>query len=171
MLTEKQKQELIGICQELVRRPSVSGEEDKVAKFIKKTMEELGYDEAWIDEYGNVIGKIEGKEKGKSLVFEGHMDTVPVTNPEDWKYDPFGAEIENGKIYGRGTSDMKGALSAMVYGASLIPKEKIKGDIYVVGVVMEEIFEGVAKGHPLENLFHHNANYVNVPLYFLQRRK
>jgi len=156
-LSEKQKKELVEFTQEIIRRPSLSGEEDKVAKFIKKTMEELGYDEAWIDEYGNVIGKIEGKEKGKSLIFEGHMDTVPVTNPEDWKHDPFGAEIENGKIYGRGTSDMKGALSAMVYGASLIPRQKIKGDIYVVGVVMEEIFEGISFGKVLDKI---PADYV-----------
>lgn len=156
-LSEKQKGELIGLCQELIRRPSYSGKEENVAKFIKKTMDELGYDEAWIDEYGNVIGKISGKEKGKSLIFEGHMDTVVVDNPEEWTHDPFGAEIEDGKIYGRGTSDMKGALSAMIYGASLIPRDQIKGDIYVVGVVMEEIFEGIAFGKVLDKI---PADYV-----------
>ncbi|MBC7109146.1 MAG: YgeY family selenium metabolism-linked hydrolase [Methanomassiliicoccales archaeon] len=156
-LSVQQREELIGIVQELIRRPSYSGEEEKVAKFIKQTMEELGYDEAWIDEYGNVIGKISGKGNGKSVVFEGHMDTVVVDNPEDWTHDPFGAEIVNGKIYGRGTSDMKGALGTMIYAASLIPKEKMNGNVYVVGVVMEEIFEGIAFGKVLDKI---PADYV-----------
>jgi len=150
-LNEEQKNELIELCRSLIQKKSMSGKEKDVAEFIKKRMEELNYDKVWIDEYGSVIGKIKGKGN-RSLVFEGHMDTVEVSNEKDWEHDPFGGEIIGNKMYGRGTSDMKGALSAMIYGASLIPREKIKGDVYVLGVVMEEIFEGIAFGNVLDEI-------------------
>lgn len=156
MLSEKQKRELIELCQSLIQEQSLSGKEKGIAKLIKEVMEGLSYDEVWIDEYGNVIGKIKGRE-GKSLVFEGHMDTVGVPNPQEWEHDPFGGEIKDNKIFGRGASDMKGALSAMIYAASLVPKNKLKGDIYVVGVVMEEIFEGIAFGKVLDRI---PADYI-----------
>ena len=62
-------------------------------------------------------------------------------------YPPFAAEIHDGKIYGRGTSDMKGAVSAMTCAAANFAKDTNKdfpGEIYVAGVVHEECFEGVA---------------------------
>ena len=55
-----------------------------------------------------------GKRKGKTILFDGHIDTVPVPDPSKWEHDPFGGELTGGKIFGRGASDMKGALSAMV---------------------------------------------------------
>ncbi|MEG2930050.1 MAG: YgeY family selenium metabolism-linked hydrolase, partial [Oscillospiraceae bacterium] len=83
---------------------------------------------------------------GKTLLFDGHMDTVPVTDPAAWTYNPFAAEIHDGKIYGRGTSDMKGALAAMAVAAANFAKDNDKdfaGEICVAGVVHEECFEGI----------------------------
>lgn len=147
MLTDARKEQLIKLCQELIRCPSVSGQEDKVVEAIKKNFEKLGYDDCYVDAYGNVIGHIKGKGKGKAILLDGHIDTVPVTDELQWKFGPFSGEISDGKIYGRGASDMKGQVSAMISAAAYFAEDTNKefdGDIYVAGVVHEEIFEGIA---------------------------
>lgn len=145
MLNNKRKEELIHICQDMVQRPSLSGKEKEVAKYVKNKMQELGFDEVKIDKYGSVIGHIKGEKNSKTILFDGHIDTVDVANKEDWSQDPFGAEIVDNKIYGRGTSDMKGAVSAMICAAAYFKKDnKFNGDIYVACPVHEECFEGVS---------------------------
>ena len=147
MLTEERKQSVIELCQKLIKRRSYSGEEKLVSEALKEFFKAEGFDEVRVDGYGNTIGVIKGKLPGKKIVFDGHMDTVPAQNVEKWSRDPFGAEIEDGKIYGRGTTDMKGALAAMASAAANFAKDterNFKGEIYVAGVVHEECFEGVA---------------------------
>ncbi len=156
MLSQAREEKLIALCQELLRNPSVSGEEEKVVEAIKKAMlEEFGFDDVQIDRYGNVIGRIKGSKPGKAILFDGHIDTVPVTDDSVWKYAPFGGEIVDGKIYGRGASDMKGQTSAMIAAASYFAEDTNKdfeGDIYVAGVVHEEIFEGIAAREISKNI-------------------
>ena len=147
MLEKEKEQEVISLCQSMIQAQSYSGHEDQAAKILTEYFKSHGYDEVITDDYGNVIGHIRGKQPGPKVLFDGHMDTVPVTNEAEWPYPPFGAEIHDGKIYGRGTSDMKGALSAMACaGATFAEKtdKNFAGDIYVAGVVHEECFEGVA---------------------------
>lgn len=147
MLTEARKNELIHYCQELIRCQSYSGEEGKVAARLALAFKELGFDDVIVDDYGNVIGQIKGDRPGKAILFDGHIDTVPVQDASKWSYGPFDATIDDGKIYGRGASDMKGAVAAMLCAASYFAqdtKRDFAGDIYVVGVVHEECFEGVA---------------------------
>lgn len=147
MITEARKQQIIGLCRKLIRKQSYSGEEGQVVEALKNAFEELGFDEVIIDPYGNIIGHIKGKQPGKRILLDGHIDTVPVPDPSKWQHDPFGGEIENDRIYGRGASDMKGAVSAMVCAASFFAQDTQKdfaGEIYVAGVVFEELFEGIA---------------------------
>lgn len=147
MLTEARKQSIISLCKELVSIKSYSGEERFVAETLKGYMLSNGYDEVQIDHYGNVIGKICGNRPGKRLLFDGHIDTVPVGNENDWTHDPFKPEVVDGKLYGRGTTDMKGAVAAFTAAAGFFCKDMKKnftGEIYIAGVVHEECFEGVA---------------------------
>lgn len=147
MLNEARKQELIGICQDLIQNPSYSGQEEDVVKAIEKNFEKLGFDSWFRDEYGNIIGCIKGNKPGKKILFDGHIDTVPVPDESKWSVPPFDGLIKDGKIYGRGTSDMKGQVSAMMAAVSYFAKDTNKdfeGELYVAGVVHEEIFEGVA---------------------------
>lgn len=147
MLSEQRKTAVIDLCRDLIKCKSYSGEENLVSDRLKSFFEANGFDEVIIDDYGNTIGHIKGKKPGNKILFDGHMDTVPVTDASVWKYPPFDAVIEDGKIYGRGTTDMKGALAAMAVAAANYAKDKGKdfaGDIYVAGVVHEECFEGVA---------------------------
>ncbi len=139
--------QVIGLCQSLVQTRSYSGEEKTVGEKLKTFFLKNGYDEVHIDQFGNVIGHIKGNAPGKKILFDGHMDTVPVVNEEKWTHGPFSGELTEGKIYGRGTSDMKGALAAMACAAAQFArdtKKQFAGDIYVAGVVHEECFEGVA---------------------------
>ncbi|ERK29054.1 YgeY family selenium metabolism-linked hydrolase [Clostridium intestinale] len=162
MLSEARKNKLTEVCQELIRNKSYSGEEKNVAEAIKTVFEELGYDDYFIDEYGNIIGHIKGSEEGKTILFDGHIDTVPVPDESKWTHNPYGGEIVDGKIYGRGTSDMKGQLSAMIVAAACFSediKKDFKGDIYVAGVVHEEIFEGIASRKISEAV---NPDYVVI---------
>ena len=147
MLTKEREEAVVSLCQKVIRQRSYSGEEQGVANVLKENMQAMGFDEVAIDKYGNIIGCIKGKRPGKKILFDGHIDTVPVTDETEWQYPPFAAEIHDGKIYGRGTSDMKGAVSAMTCAAANFAKDTDKdfaGEIYVAGVVHEECFEGVA---------------------------
>lgn len=147
MLTEERKEAVIELCRALIRKQSYSGHEEGVVAVLKEFYSRHGFDEVTTDKYGNIIGVIHGKRPGKKLLFDGHIDTVPVPDPSVWKHDPFAAEIEDGKIYGRGTSDMKGADAAMAVAAASFAEDTGKdfaGDIYIAGVVHEECFEGVA---------------------------
>lgn len=139
--------ELISLCQDLVRIQSLSGQEQNVARFIEKTMKQLGFDEVSIDAFGSVLGVLHGKRSGKSILFDGHIDTVDVSDETKWSHPPFGAEIVDGKIYGRGTSDMKGSDAAMILASAWFAHDTgrdFAGDIYVSCTVHEECFEGVS---------------------------
>lgn len=147
MLEKAGEKQVVALCQELIRQRSYSGEEAGMVKILSAYMKEMGFDEVTIDRYGNLIGCIKGSRPGKKILFDGHIDTVPVTEEKEWTYPPFAAEIHDGKIYGRGTSDMKGAVAAMTCAAAAFAKDTKKyfaGEIYVAGVVHEECFEGVA---------------------------
>ncbi|UIJ38635.1 YgeY family selenium metabolism-linked hydrolase [Desulfobaculum bizertense] len=146
MLDEAQKNSVVTLCQDMIRQASVSGEEAGVAGVLKSFMESNGFDEVVMDRYGSVLGCVKGNKPGPKILFDGHIDTVPV-DASRWTKEPFGAEIEDGRMYGRGTSDMKGAVAAMAMAAAhmALPENRdFAGEIYVAGVVHEECFEGVA---------------------------
>ncbi len=162
MMTKERENVLVALCQELIRQQSYSGEEDKVVNSIEHAFKELGFDDWTVDDYGNVIGHIKGSKPGKKILFDGHIDTVPVPDDSKWQHAPFAGEIADGRIYGRGASDMKGSVSAMIAAAAFFAqdtKRNFAGDIYVAGVVHEEIFEGVSARLISKNV---NPDYVVI---------
>jgi putative selenium metabolism hydrolase len=86
-----------------------------------------------------------GAGSGPVLLYNGHMDVVGVGDESTWTYDPFGAEIRDGVLYGRGAADMKGALAAMVYGVKALLDRGVilRGELYLTGAVQEEPCEGL----------------------------
>lgn len=137
-------QALIDFTQRLIRQPSPSGEEAAVVQIVIDAMQSLGFDKVLVDENGSGIGIIEGKNPGKTILFDAHCDTVGIAPGSTWTKDAFGGEILDGYLYGRGAADMKGALAAMVYAAASVDKSKLSGRVVISASVMEEVFEGGA---------------------------
>lgn len=140
-LAEDYRSQMITFCQWIVQKPSLSGQEGEVAALVAAEMESLGYDEVWTDDWGNVVGRVAGRGSGRSVMFNGHVDHVDPGNPEAWPYPPYGAEIRDGRLWDRGTADVKGPLAAMIYAAGVLAQEDIcpPGDLCVAAVVQEEV--------------------------------
>lgn len=136
-------QEVISLAQELIKIPShkeVSNREKEVAEFIYSFCKsnELEVELFPVDgERKNVYAYLRGSGKGKSLMFNGHTDTIP---PYNMTIDPYSAEIRDGYIWGRGGSDMKGALACMLVALLALKRSgnRLSGDIIFTGVIGEE---------------------------------
>jgi len=149
-LTKEQQAEIIHFTQELVQSPGSSGDEGRTAALVARQMEKLGYDNIEVDRWGNVIGTIHGAKPGPTIVFDGHTDVVPIRMPDLWEHDPFGGEIFEGKIWGRGSADMKGGLAASLCAAAFVDRAEISGTILVTATVAEELMIGQGLGKALE---------------------
>lgn len=140
--------DLINTIQSAIRIPTLSGQEKKLVGYFIKKATALGYDRAYYDKMGNFIGEVSvGNGIGPKVVITGHLDTVSASESEwDPATQPFSGALLNGRIYGRGAVDMKSALCSMLHTASALKKlpKNFSGKIYVVGTVIEELFEGVA---------------------------
>jgi putative selenium metabolism hydrolase len=141
--------DVIDVARKLVMTKSVSGMERDIAYLIRDLLGEYGVDDAFIDDYGNVIGVLRGGID-RIIVFEGHMDHVPEGDVSQWKYDPYSAVIVNDKLYGRGSVDMKSAIAAMITSISSV-RGKDHPTIYYVFVPFEEISEGTLFRYALED--------------------
>ncbi|MDR1875928.1 MAG: M20/M25/M40 family metallo-hydrolase [Synergistaceae bacterium] len=139
---EKYFDAVVETVREMLRIPSPSGEEGAMAEYVMKKMRELGYDEVRADRAGSVAGRMKGTESGngKSVMLNCHLDVVDEGPHEKWKYPPFGGEVADGAIWGRGASDTKGTFAVQLYTPYILKQEGLlpRGDICVVGVVHEE---------------------------------
>lgn len=138
---------VIALCQRLIRQPSVSGHEGDVAEVLRSFFTEVRAGTIDVDRYGNLLVTLKGRHPGPTILFDGHIDTVPVPDPSVWIHDPFGGVIDGDRLYGRGATDMKGAVAAMSVAAARYwhdTRGDFAGTIVIAGVVHEEIFEGVA---------------------------
>ncbi len=143
----------VRFLQELIRIPSLPGEEGPLAERVVAEMRRLGYDEVWTDEAGNVIGLLRGRGEAPAVMFNTHLDHVDVGDPEAWPYPPYGGERHEGRVWGRGAVDIKGPLAAQVYGVArrFRAGERPPGDVFVTCVVQEEI-GGVGARHLLQHV-------------------
>ena len=134
------REQIILLTRQMATIPSLSGNEGQVAEIVQAAMQNLNFDEVWTDAAGNVIGLVKGGDRPATLL-NGHMDVVGIGNPDDWRYPPFGAEIHDGWMWGRGTADMKGGLASMIFAASLLKQvdRPLPGDVMVTVVGLEEV--------------------------------
>lgn len=138
--------ELLNDCvdftQRLVRVPSMPHEEAPVAELVAAEMQMLNFDRVWMDEMGNVYGRIHGQDPSLgALVLNSHTDHVDPGDPALWPVPPFSAEIVDGRILGRATCDIKGPLAVQVYSMAALLRngERPRRDIVFCGVVQEEV--------------------------------
>jgi putative selenium metabolism hydrolase len=146
----ERQEEIIRFTQELIRCPGCSGDEAAAASAAIQQMKKLGYDQVEVDRWGNVIGTLRGDKPGPTIVFDGHLDVVPILMAELWEHEPYGAEISQGRIWGRGSADMKGGLAASLCAAAFVDRADIAGTILVTGTVAEELLIGRGLGKILE---------------------
>lgn len=135
---------LTQFLQSLIRVETLSGGEKPAIDLTAAEMQRLGFDRIAIDAQGNLIGVIEGGQPGPTLLFDAHCDTVGVAPGVPWQHNPFGGDIDGERMFGRGTSDMKGALAAMVHAAAAVDKTRLAGRVVISASVLEEVLEGVA---------------------------
>lgn len=152
---------IVDYAVKLVQFPSTSGNEKEAQMYVKMLMTDLGFDtiDMWEPDIDNmrkhpafiskrnnfkgspnVVGVLKGAGGGKGLILNSHIDIVPEGDPGEWNYSPFGGIVENGVIYGRGVSDMKGTKAA-IFGVIQALKQsniQLKGDITVQSVIEEE---------------------------------
>lgn len=152
LLSPQLKQELTEFDQQLIRIKSYSGQEEEIIKFIERKMNSLGYDEVVIDTMGNLLGRI--GDGGKSILFDSHVDTVEVHDEVEWDVPPFGGEIVDGRLYGRGSVDMKSSVAASVYAGVLAKKMGFTSGktVYVSCTVFEEDCDGENLKHLFKEL-------------------
>src|SRR5438552_9631402 len=101
-------EEAVALAQELVRTPSVVGEEGELARLLRARMEGMGFDRVFEQEVEpgrpNVIGVADSGRAGPTLVLTGHIDTKPVC--KGWDSDPYSGRIEDGRLHGHAVMDM-----------------------------------------------------------------
>jgi len=157
---EQHREEALALLQALVRAPSLEGNEKQCQEIAARHLRasgmevdmwepldaELAAHPAYVPtgksyaDRPNVIGIWRGTGGGRSLKLNGHVDVVPTGPAQTWSVDPFGGEFINGRVYGRGSADMKGGVVANILTAQALKTAgiRLKGDLIVEIVVDEE---------------------------------
>ena len=157
---EEYQEDLISFIQTLVKCPSLANDEGPVQEIIKDKLDTLGLDTEKIivkfdklkdhpafcddgfspDSRFNIVGQWHNDGGGRSLILNGHVDVVP-TGPENlWNKSPWSGYLKNGRIYGRGSCDMKAGLSAGIFAVQVLQSIGFKpnGNIMIQSVIGEE---------------------------------
>ena len=158
---DKIRDRIVSYSQRLIQFPTTSGNEADAQSYVKEVMESIGCDhtDVWEPDYQelsghpafvsgrdgfegspNLAGVWKGEGGGRSLILCSHIDVVPEGNHEMWTFPPFDGAVNDGTIYGRGVSDMKGSMAAM-FGAIETLRAlniKLKGDVTIISTIEEE---------------------------------
>ena len=127
----------IAFARDLIRIPSLPGHEGEVAARVRAELERLGFEDVRTDEVGNVIGVIRGTGRGPTVMLSSHLDIVAAGSEEAWDHPPFGGDIADGFLHGRGAMDIKGPLAIQTYAAAAL-RGRAPGDVIVAHTVCEE---------------------------------
>ncbi|OHE54098.1 MAG: hypothetical protein A3K61_06245 [Thaumarchaeota archaeon RBG_16_49_8] len=146
LFSKVDSREAANLVSSMVQIPSVNppGNEEGIAQFLAGKMSEIGLEVETFESAPhrpNVIGRLRGTGGGPVLMLNGHLDVVPPGDPGLWTVEPFGGEIRHGKVYGRGSADMRGGLASMLLAAKVLREAGVplKGDLLLTGVADEEV--------------------------------
>lgn len=128
---------------ELVRTPSVNPDEGLLAGLVASRLGEIGAEVLLVESLPgrhSVGARLVGAREGPGLLLNGHLDTVAPGDPELWSHDPFGAEVVDGALYGRGSCDMKAGLAVMLEVAARIAARRadLSGELVLHFAIGEE---------------------------------
>ncbi|MCE3246766.1 MAG: peptidase, partial [Geminicoccaceae bacterium] len=125
---EAERDDILGFLQGFLREkgPNPPGDTRSTAAYAQRYLQERGLTYEVISphpEMPNIVASFEGARAGKHLVLNGHMDVFPVADDgAGWTRDPWGGEIVDGKIYGRGACDMKAGTTASIMTYALLSR-------------------------------------------------
>lgn len=158
---DENRDEIIQFLRKLVSFPSVTGDEAGIQKFIAKRLEEMDlHVDVWEPDHEelknhpayvpvegdykdrpNVVGLYKGLGGGRSLLFNGHVDVIPAGSLSAWSSEPWSGTIQENRLYGRGSSDMKSGLASMTMAldALIACGIKLKGDVILEYTMDEEL--------------------------------
>jgi succinyl-diaminopimelate desuccinylase len=164
------KTEITEFLAELVKAKSVNppGDTRDVIEVIRRKLTSAGLEVKLLsvdEDKPNIVAKLGPAQPKKKLelLYNSHVDTVPVGEIEKWKHDPFGAEVENGKMYGRGIADAKGSVAGMVMATKALADSNIElmGNLVINPVSDEEVGGFKGAQHVLDS-GEINPDYVVV---------
>jgi acetylornithine deacetylase len=155
------KDEAIDLLRKMVAIPSVTGDEAAIQEFVSGYMKKVGLEvDMWDTDWDelkkhpgyrpvdrgyegrpNIVGTLKGTGGGRSLLLNGHTDVIPVGNGEGWSDNPWSAKIEDGRIYGRGSCDMKSGVASHILAVQYLRELGLtpKGDVMINVVIDEEV--------------------------------
>lgn len=151
----------IEFLQQMVKIPSVTGDEATIQAFLSDYMQKLGLAvDSWESDWEelkkhpgyipvaqgyegrpNIVATWKGAGGGRSLLLNGHTDVIPVGDGEGWSDDPWSAKIKDGRLYGRGSCDMKSGVASHILAVEYLKAAgvKLKGDVLINVVIDEEV--------------------------------
>lgn len=155
------RDQAVAFLQEIVAIPSVTGDEAAIQKFVHDYTKGIGLDvDMWETDWEelkkhpgyrpvargyegrpNIVATLKGTGGGRSLLLNGHTDVIPVGNGEGWSDDPWSATIRDGRIYGRGSCDMKSGVASHILAVQYLKELGLtpKGDVMINVVIDEEV--------------------------------
>lgn len=158
---EENREYAIDFLRKMISIPSVTGDEAAIQAFVAEHMRRIGLDvDMWETDWEelkkhpgyrpvergyenrpNIVGTYKGTGDGRSLLLNGHTDVIPVGDGSGWSDDPWSANIREGRIYGRGSADMKSGVASHILAVEFLKQLglRTKGDVYVNVVIDEEV--------------------------------
>ncbi len=137
-MTQPQFEQAITFARDLIRIPSLPGQEGELAARVLREFEALRFDDVWSDEVGNCLARVRGTGSAAAVMLSCHLDAVDIGEAASWEYDPFGGLIEGGFLHGRGAMDIKGPLALQTHVAAGFLQDRLPGDLLLAHTVLEE---------------------------------
>ncbi len=158
---DKNRDKAITFLQDMVRIPSVTGDEAAIQRFLSDYMRRIGLEvDMWETDWEklkqhpgyrpvnrgyegrpNIVATLKGTGGGRSLLLNGHTDVIPVGDGTGWSDNPWSASIKEGRIYGRGSCDMKSGVASHILAVEFLKQLGLtpKGDVLINVVIDEEV--------------------------------
>jgi len=160
--------EVIEFLQALIRVPSINppGDVREAARLCDEKLAATGFETKIVGatpEQVNVIGMLRGREPGPRLLYNAHLDVVPIGEESAWTYPPFGGEIAGGRVYGRGAGDDKASVAAQVIAGVALARAGVplEGDLIITAVADEETGGQLGAGYIVQE-GHVDADFAIV---------
>ncbi len=156
---EADREEIMDFLRGFLKTPSPNppGDTREAARYITDYLDKKGIEYRVVGpdpQKPNIVSSIKAPRDGKHLILNGHIDVFPVGNPEGWSHDPWGGELVDGRIYGRGACDMKAGTTASIYTYVVLHKlmPELSGSLTLTAVSDEESGGRLGAGWLVENM-------------------